>query len=203
MIAIMFDDLPLVPRCVRFEAGEAIFRRGQPARAIYRVVSGEVAMVRVSEDGGETTIARAGPGEGFAEAALFAEVYHCDAVARSPCALDLYPTAAIRDWLARDPAAGAGLARFFARQVRELRTRIELLRIKRAPDRVLAWLLLQETPTVSRRGAWASVAGEIGLSPEAFYRALRILERRGRISRRGRDIELISASTHADGAGGA
>jgi hypothetical protein len=79
--------------------------------------------------------------------------------------------------------------------VRSLRARVELLRIKRAPERVLAWLRQRAhgaTPSIEQTDAWAHVATEIGLSPEALYRALRVLERAGRIERQGRDrVELV------------
>jgi len=193
MITIMFDEFPVPVRAAVFSQGDTIFRRGDAASAVYQVKAGHVAMVRFLEDGAEVAIARAGPGETFAEAAMFAEVYHCDAVARTPCELSVYSTSQIRDWMRGDAAAGPALAAFFARQVRELRTRVELLRIKRAPDRVLAWLQLKARGApgrVERSGAWVSAAAEIGLTPEAFYRALASLQRSGQIKRTRGAIEL-------------
>jgi CRP-like cAMP-binding protein len=196
MIAIMMDGFfdGADARIAVFPAGAAIFRRGAPADAVFRVRAGRVCLVRALEDGGEATMARAGPGETFAEAALFADVYHCDAIARTQCEIAIAPAGPIRARLRSDPGAAAELAAFLARQVRSLRARIELLRIKRAPERVLAWLSLNasgDPPAIARREAWAHVAGEIGLTPEALYRALRGLERAGRIRRGGRGEDVV------------
>jgi CRP-like cAMP-binding protein len=89
------------------------------------------------------------------------------------------------------------LAAFFAGQVRELRTRVEILRIKRAPDRLLAWLRAAakgEPPTVEQSSPWASVANEIGLTPEVVYRSLRKLEQTGQIERSGAVVIIRAAN---------
>jgi CRP-like cAMP-binding protein len=195
MIAIMFDGLAIKGRLARFRADEAIFRRGDPAVAVYHVLAGRIAMVRTLEHGEVAIIARVGPGASFAEAATFSDVYHCDAVALSDCELRVYPSALLRDLLARDHAAAISVASYLADQVRGLRTRVELLRIKRADDRVLAWLRLQARgapPRVERTGPWSDVAVELGLTPEAFYRAVGSLARGGRIRRTGRALELVA-----------
>ena len=123
MIAIMLDEFfrGADARVSAFPAGGAIFRRGAPADAIFRVRAGRVSVVRVLEDGGEALMARAGPGETFAEAALFSEVYHCDAIARTPCEIEIAPAGPIRARLRGDPALAVELAAFLSRQVRTLR----------------------------------------------------------------------------------
>jgi CRP-like cAMP-binding protein len=99
----------------------------------------------------------------------------------------------VRERLSADPGLALEFAAFLSRQVRSLRARIELLRIKRAPDRVIAWLRQSagDGLVVCQSHAWSHAATEIGLTPEALYRALRTLERSGAIRREGKDRILL------------
>ena len=77
-----------------------------------------------------------------------------------------------------------GLA--LAPQVRDLRMKLELRNIRSATARVLAWLRRHGSgnpPLVAIRRSWTQIADEPGLSREALYRALAMLERKGRIGR--------------------
>jgi len=196
MIWIMFDRLFVdIPGAAvaHFEADEPVFRQGDPVRAIFQVREGAVAMVRHLSDGTMLTIATASAGETFAEAALFSDRYHCDAIARSKSVIAAAPVAAIRARLEAEPKLAIELAEAFSAQVRQLRALIEIQRIKRAPDRLLAWLRWRSSgnpPVVEAPDAWSRVASGIGLSPETLYRALRTLEEHGQISRYERVIML-------------
>lgn len=57
---------------VRFPPGEVIFRQGDPGDFIYKIIDGEVEVVR-EEAGEENVLARLGPGEFFGEAALLTD----------------------------------------------------------------------------------------------------------------------------------
>lgn len=200
MISIMFDRLFVDIAGVSvstLEVGELVFRQGDPVRAIFQVRGGAVALVRHLNDGAMLTIATASAGETFAEAALFSERYHCDAVARSRSVIAAAPVVAIKARLEGEPKLAIELAEAFAGQVRDLRALIEIQRIKRAPDRLLAWLRWRargNPPVVEAPDAWSRVASSIGLSPEALYRALRSLEDEGLIARSDRVITLLSRS---------
>ena len=72
--------------------------------------------------------------------------------------------------------------------------RIELRSIRSARERVWQMLLLaaaRDGPTVSFDRPLKDIAAQIGLTHEAFYRALAALQRTGRIRRRGRRIDLL------------
>ncbi len=55
---------------VRFPPGEVIFRQGDEGDSVYKIIDGEVEILREDEKGGETALARLGPGAFFGEAAL-------------------------------------------------------------------------------------------------------------------------------------
>ncbi len=177
----------------RLEPGEALFRQGDPAVAVYRVNSGRVRLVRHLEDGSSVTLHAARGGETFAEAALWAEAYHCDGVAEAPSEVTVIPKADLLDALEDNPQAAFALARGLAAHVRDLRARLELRDIRSAPERILAWLRLQasgDPPTVRLDRPWTEIAVEIGLTHEAIYRTLAMLERKGRIQRQRGSVTL-------------
>lgn len=201
MIAIMVDRLfAEMPGAsvADFDAGAAIFRQGDEATAIYQVRSGAVSLIRHTTDGGLLTVATASANETFAEASLFASHYHCDAVARVPSSVLALPSNAVRAYLGANSGHAMAFAEFLSGQVRDLRGRLEILRIKRAPERVMTWLRWRargDPPMVDAGDAWSRVASELGLTPEALYRTLSGLEKGGLIRRNGRRIALLGVKT--------
>jgi len=181
--------------------GELLFRQGDRALAIYLVGAGRVRLVRHIEDGSSVTLHTARAGETLAEAALFADAYHCDAVAEDPAELVVLPKATLLRALENDPSASLRIAQLFAGQVRDLRARLEVRNIRSAADRVLAWLRLEaegNPPRVAIDRPWIEIASELGLTHEAVYRAIAALERSGTIERIDGTVML-----HKIGAGSA
>ncbi len=165
--------------------------------AVYRVDSGRVRLVRHLDDGTSVALHVARDGETFAEAALWADAYHCDGVAEAPSRVTVIPKADLLRALEDDPQAALALARGLAAHVRDLRTRLELRNIRSAPARIMAWLRLQasgDPPTLRLDRPWTEVAAEIGLTHEAIYRALATLERAGRIVRENGTVTLPAES---------
>ena len=64
------------------EPGVVLFRRDEAVRSMFLVRVGAVALERPLADGTALTVHRASAGMVIAEASLFAEKYHCDAVAK-------------------------------------------------------------------------------------------------------------------------
>lgn len=67
----------------RFEKGNELFSMGDPARGFFVILSGWIKLYRMSRGGAETIIHVFGPGESFAEAAVFneAQIYPVSAQA--------------------------------------------------------------------------------------------------------------------------
>lgn len=168
------------------DRGAAVFRQGDPASAIFVVESGCIRLARMQADGTALVLHVAEAGDSFAEAALSATRYHCDAVAEADSVVLALPKSDLLAALAEDPAGCLALALALASQVRDLRARLELRNVRPASERVLAWLQLHATghpPSVQLRHSWTRVAEQMGLSREAVYRALAGLEQQGRIVR--------------------
>ena len=171
----------------RLAAGETLFRQGDAPAAIYVVREGRVRLVRHLNDGAAVALHVAQANETVAEAALFADAYHCDAVAEAPSDVTVLPQADLLAALEADPQAALALAKGFAAQVRDLRAQLELRSIRSAPERILFWLRQRANgapPTARVDRPWTEIAAEIGLTHEAIYRALAALEGRGLIRRR-------------------
>lgn len=175
------------------KAGETLFAAGDRTRGFFVVRSGRVRMVRFSAAGRETALFTAGPGDRFAEASLFAETYHCDAVALTDSTVACFPKATVLALLRTDADASLALVADLARQVMELRAAVALRDIRSARARVLAYLVMKagaDGRTVAVDGLLKDVAAAVGLTPEALYRTLAQLQAEGAIRRGERAITL-------------
>lgn len=174
-------------------SGDLLFRQGDPAAAIYRVESGRLRLTRRTVDDHLVILHTARRGEFFAEASLFADAYHCDAVAAAPSSVRVYPKKFVLAALRQDPELALALIARLAHQLQELRARMELRNIRSARDRVLQYLRLRAgspNRSVAVEGQLQDIAAEVGMSREALYRALAALAAEGRLTRAGNAILL-------------
>ncbi len=174
-------------------AGEILFEQGDRAAAIYQVESGRLRLIRRTVDDHLVILHTARRGEFFAEASLFAEAYHCDAVAAAPSRVRVYPKAVVMAALRTDPALAESFMARLAHQLQELRARMELRNIRSARERVLQYLRLRaglNGRSVAIEGQLQDIAAEIGVTREAFYRTLAALEAEGSLTRTESEILL-------------
>lgn len=180
----------------KLKAGEALFRLGDKTTGLWEVIAGRVRLARVDRSGREIVLHVAGAGETLAEASLFSPHYHCDAIASTGATVRLYPKREVLAVFERNPDAARTFTAALARQVMDLRTRIEQRNIRSARERVRHFLVLNAVAggnTVELRGTLKDVAAEIGLTHEALYRALAALERSREIRRsRGKSTLRIT-----------
>jgi CRP-like cAMP-binding protein len=180
------DALPLsleAGSAVRVLApGELLFRQGDRASAIYKVENGRLRLIRRTIDDHLVILHTARQGEFFAEASLFAEAYHCDAVAAAQSRVRVYPKAIMMEALRTDPALAEAFMARLARQLQELRARMELRNIRSARERVLQYLKLRGR-SIAVEGQLQDIAAEIGITREALYRTLAALEAEGSLIR--------------------
>lgn len=172
-----------------------LFRQRDPAEAIFLLLGGEVRLLRHQEDGSVVGLHVAGPGETLAEAALFSPHYHCDALVTKDARVMVIRKQPLLELMSESPELGLHLTRILAEQVRHLRSTLSLRNIRRADERVMAWLRLRaigNPPAVSMEKTWKTVAEEIGLTHEALYRTLAKLGNRGRIRRDPGRVTLLN-----------
>ena len=172
---------------------EVLFRQGDRVTAIYFIETGRLHLERRTFDGRSLIVGTTPAGEFFVEAALFADIFHCDAVATEPSRIRVYPKAAVLNALRTDSASAMSFLALMAHQVIELRQQIELMKVRSAKDRVMLYLDLHAGPdghTVNLRGQLQDIANELGLTREALYRTLASLELAGAIERNSERILL-------------
>ncbi len=182
-------------------AGEVLFRQGDLAAAIYRVERGRLRLVRRTLDDHLVILHTARRGEFFAEASLFADAYHCDAVAAAPSQIRVYPKAAVMAALRTEPALAEAFMARLARQLQDLRARMELRNIRSARERVLQYLRLRagrRGHKIAVEGRLQDIAAEIGMTREALYRTLAALEAEGSLTRLDTEIELNKSAKSDD-----
>lgn len=171
----------------RVVAGGFVFQQGDPASHIYQVLRGRIRLVRYTGDGQCCTLFFAEAGQLFAEAALFAEQYHCAALADTESVVIGFAKKLLLAALLEHPDSALGYIALLSRQVRELRTLLELRTIHSARERVLQYLLLHAEPgagnVVPIPFSLKDVAQTLGLAHETLYRTLATLEKEGRIAR--------------------
>ncbi len=173
--------------------GDLVFRQGDGAAHIFQVIEGKVRLIRHTSEGGVLTLYRAGAGETFAEAALFAECYHCSAVVDEAGRVACFPKRELLAGLTSQPELMLDLVAQLSGQVRRLRTLLEIRSIVSAPERVMHYLRLRANPANGNcplPGTLKDVAMELGLAHETFYRILAALQKEGKIDRAGRSIRL-------------
>jgi CRP-like cAMP-binding protein len=124
------EALPLLPDAGsvvrRLATGEILFKQGDRASAIYKIESGRLRLMRRTVDDHLIVLHTARSGEFFAEASLFSEIYHCDAVAAAPSDLRVYAKATLLAAFRTEPALSEAFMARLAHQVQELRARMEL-----------------------------------------------------------------------------
>ena len=172
---------------------EALFRQGEKVTAIYFVETGRLRLERRTFDGRTLVLGTTLSGNFFVEAALFADIFHCDAVATEPSKVCIYPKAAVLNALRADPANAMSFLSLVAHQVIELRHRLEIMKVRSAKERVMLYLDLnagRDGRTVDLRSQLQDIASELGLTREVLYRTLASLERVGWIERTGGRIVL-------------
>lgn len=166
---------------MRYSIGDHVFRQGDTTKGIFFVVSGGICLTRVTESGNSVTIYNAQTGDMFAEASIYSEHYHCDAICTAPSEVVRISKQAIQKQLREDTAFSEGITKRLAVQVQDYRQLLTLHAVKSANDRVLLAVELGKLT-----GSVTQFANQIGLTKEACYRALRDLSDQGLLTKTGR-----------------
>jgi CRP/FNR family transcriptional regulator, dissimilatory nitrate respiration regulator len=169
----------------KLSKGETLFRMADPATSMYILLKGQLKMVRFSSEGHAIIIHQVRPGGTFAEASVYSEGYHCDAVANSATEVLSVSNKRIREALGSDAKFAIQFSSYLAHQVQAARSKFEISNLRKAEDRIIAYfgLLADKAEVVKLDVPIKAAASEIGLSHESFYRCLPILEANGSISR--------------------
>jgi CRP-like cAMP-binding protein len=174
MIAVMSDLFSHLATMAsgrrKVSPGEVLFHREDPVVVLHLVVAGLVHLVRHKADGGTSVLQKAQEGSILAEASVFSDSYHCDAVAAAETATVCIPAAEVRRRIERDIQFSCLWTRHLALELQSARSRAEVMSLKSVGARLDAWIVWNRV--LPPKGQWKRVAEEIGVSPEALYREL-------------------------------
>lgn len=171
------------PRRRLLAAGDMVMRAGEPAQALFHVERGTIRLSR-----GGFPLCAVTTGQSFAETALFADSLDYDATAEDDASVLVFPKTAVLLLLKSHPDLNLAFSAYLARQADALRSRSEILRLKGARARVLAWLAHAGAAagTITLDRPLTAVAHDLGLTREALYRTLAAMEAAGMLAREGR-----------------
>ena len=188
MIPALYARLPhSAQKRFSTDAREALFRQGAETTGLFIVLTGRVHLERVGPNGERFVIHRAEAGTSFAEASIFSEHYHCDAIV-----IETGEFMRIENTAVLTAFADVGFARTYgreaARQIQVQRQLLEIVGIRSADERVMAGLVA-ELPD----GKVVDFAALLQLSYEATYRALRKLVERGHVINPTRGVYSLNS----------
>ncbi len=182
MLEPLISSLPATAAVTKtLGKGEYLFRQFDLTHSIYFMQAGRIQLQRTLESGTTIVVHQALPGESFAEASLFSEQYHCDAVCISDTILIQISKLNVLDRMKNDPDFSITVLEVMSKQVQHYRQRFQIASMKSAEERILAALsanLPYEHVT--------ELAASIGLTHEASYRTLSQLVKKKLVIKLGR-----------------
>ena len=171
--------------------GTLLFQTGKKPHWMFFVLSGEVTLERVSQQGDSVVLQRTRHGF-VSEASLQSPKYHCDGRVVTNSEIIQIPLSALADALNTDSAFAGRWISMLNQEVKRLRLQCERLSMKSVKEKVLHLV-----NTEGKNGKYKvtaglkSLAGELGVTHEALYRTLATLEYE-RILRREEGLLLLA-----------
>jgi len=163
-------------------AGQTVIRDGEPADGFYVVLDGKVKVYKLAPDGRQQILHVFGPGQAFAEAAMFAgETFPAFAETLAESHLAFFPRDRFLKGLGENPALAFGLIAALARLCRQLTGLVEQIALTDVAGRLARYLTdlarrkgvpLEKGRTVRLDIPKGELARQIGTAPETLSRGL-------------------------------
>ena len=147
-----------------------VFARSDQVRSVFILENGAVKLSRMSGDGHELILHHARGKAILAEASVYADRYHCDAICSEDSEIRSLSVHRFKGVLETNSELASMWATHLAHSLQAARFRSEILSLKKVEDRLQAWL--SWNATLPAKGHWKDLAAEIGVSPEALYREI-------------------------------
>lgn len=178
-----------------YRKGELIFSAGEPATGLFVVESGQVRIYQLSSKGREQVLHLFGPGEVFAEVAVFSgEIYPAFAEALTDCRVLFIPKEDFLELIRRTPDLCLKMLGTLSARLRTFVELIEDLSLREVSARVARYLL----ETADREGGLSfeldfrkgDLALQLGTTGQTLSRTLRKFRERGIVAVEGRRITI-------------
>ncbi len=176
MIIIMSEEFvdklfAITSRRRNLVQGTHLFFQGDRVKKFFIVEQGLVELARHQIDGASIVLQRASSRTVLAEASMYSDNYHCDAVVVLSASIYEIPKGAFLKRLREDDIFSDLWAAHLATEVQNARYRSEILSRKTVAERLDGWLAWRGNK-LPKKGQWKVIAAQIGISPEALYREL-------------------------------
>jgi len=196
----LLDLHVLVEHTGPMQAGEHVFRKGDPFQAIAAVRAGTVKTYVVDSDGRERVLGFHLPGEVIGLDAIDGEHYPCNAIALDTVALCRFSFPKIAQLATRMPGLQELLFRLLSR---DIGTAMRLAGDWSADERIAAFLLGLSQRLASRgfsprrfqlTMARTDIGNYLRLAPETVSRVLKRFQDHGLLAVDRREVELLDVS---------
>ena len=167
------------------EAGEILFRQGDPCPGVHVVGKGMVSVYKLAPSGKEHVLHLAGPGSTFLEAAVIGG-FNCPAFAQAlePTIVAVIPTRDFQSFLKSDHQGCIDLLAGLAGWLHHMVDLLEDVVLRDAAGRLARHLLSHSNANgeVTLQSMRKHLASQLNLTPETLSRTLRRLDDDGCIS---------------------
>jgi CRP/FNR family transcriptional regulator len=179
---------------------EVLFHEGDDAESVFAVIKGRVKLIRYSPQGKEMLLHLVGPGQSFAEAALFGRgTYPATAIAVEPSRLWCLPRHRLEEIIRRSPELGMSMVASISVWTRTLASKLELLTQRRVEERVAIYLISRSRGKAIRPGESFQlsepknlIAAQCGTAPEVLSRTFRRLEDDGILTVDADEVRILN-----------
>lgn len=190
------DALAKIASSKGYAKGEAIFSEGQEADGLYAVASGLVRIFKTSLGGKEQILHVFGPGELFAEVAVFRNAsLPASAQALEESRILFLPRSGFIQRIRQDPDMALEMLALLSMRLRSFVAKIEDLSLKEVPARLAAHLLLlkasQGVRSVLLDLPKGQLAAFLGTIPETLSRILRKFQEAGILEIQGQTVTIL------------
>jgi len=191
------DELAMIVVDQEFQRGGLIFSEGDAGTGFYVIIDGRVKIFKLSFDGKEQILHILGPGEPFAEVAVFTgSTYPANAVALEKSRLFFFPRKAFAELIANQPALAMKMLATLSLRLKQFAHMIEALSLKEVPGRLAAYILVDSKQnsteqTIKLTVSKTQLASLLGTIPETLSRILAKMNRQGLIDIEGSTITIL------------
>ncbi|MFM6989799.1 MAG: Crp/Fnr family transcriptional regulator [Rhodoferax sp.] len=173
-----------------YRKNERLFLTGVRPQWMFFVTAGEVTLQRTGLQGEAVVLQRTRIGF-VSEASLKVARYHCDAVAITETNVIKLPVREMSTFLERDTEFASRWISMLNSEVMRLRLHCERLSMKSVKERLLHLIQTEgKDGHYSVPSGLKTLAGELGVTHEALYRAIADLQKKGLLSKLDGDLML-------------
>ncbi len=203
-----YDELAMIATDQTVRKGQPIFTEGDPGNGFYVVASGLVKIYKLSLDGKEQILHLFGPGDPFAEAAVFTgSSFPAHAMALEESRIFFFPRQAFIELIRANPDLAMNMLAALSMHLKKFAHLIENLSLKEVPGRLAAHLLFLseqqgDSDTVALPVSKTQLASLLGTIPETLSRMLAKLAKQGYLTINGPQITILQRDRLEDLAAG-